>query len=65
MTDAITRSLRRIESRRAEVLRRVENVRGFHDATGRVNLADRIASEYDEVIRILREEQRNGGGNGN
>ena len=56
-SDAINRSLQRVEALRSAVLQSVENVRGFHNESYRVEIADSIARTYDEVIRILREER--------
>jgi len=57
MSDAITRSIERIESLRAQVLRNVERDRGYPSEGVRVRIADFIASAYDDAIRILREER--------
>ncbi len=58
MSDAITRSLERVEELRSSVLQSVEQTRGFYSAANSVRIADATASIYDRVIRILREEQR-------
>lgn len=56
-TDAIGRSLRRIEALRNACLQSVERVRGFHGEADRVRIADLIANTYGDVIRVLREER--------
>ena len=58
MSDAITRSIEKIEALRAQVLRNVECARGYPSEDVRVRIADFIASAYDDAIRILRVERR-------
>lgn len=57
MSDAINRSLQRVEDLRRNILQSVEHVRGFNSSAKSVEIADSIARTYDEVIRILREER--------
>ena len=58
MSDTIKRVLERIELLRRATLQNVENVRGVHGQETRVRVADTVVMAYDDVIRILREEQR-------